>query len=251
MSKPLYLFGNWKMYLDYQESLSLTRAIAGNGRKSSANLTTVVFPSALSIQAVAQVLAESPLGVGAQNIAVADKGGYTGEVSAAMYKAIGAKYALIGHSERRHLFHETNHEIRQKVEMALAVGLVPVICVGETLRERNDNQAVEAVEAQIRSVFSELVPSSGSTFFVAYEPVWAVNTGVACSATEAGQMHSLIRRLVGELVPGIKLVILYGGSVKPDNVASFCAVSEIDGVLVGGASVKYETWQQLVETLSL
>jgi triosephosphate isomerase len=251
MSKPLYLFGNWKMYLDYQESVSLARAIVDAGRKSSANLTTVIFPSALSVQAVAQALVESPVGVGAQNIAVADKGGYTGEVSAAMYKAIGAKYALIGHSERRHLFHETNHEIRQKVEMALVAGLIPVVCVGETLTERNDGQAAQVVEAEVRSVFSELEYLPGSTFFIAYEPVWAVNTGVTCSATEADQMHSLIRRFVGELAPDIKLVVLYGGSVKPDNVAGFCAMSEIDGVLVGGASVKHETWQQLVETLSL
>ena len=242
-----YLFANWKMYLDYEESDALAKALA---RKKFPGVKMAVFPSALAAPAAAKQLAKTDIGVGAQNVYWESKGGYTGEVSASMYKNIGASYALVGHSERRHLFRESNHEVRQKLEAILAADLTPVLCVGETDEERQKRQTEEVVEAQLKAAFSNLAWPRERELIIAYEPVWAIGTGLACDPKEAERMHTLIIKLAKGLMADVEPILLYGGSVKPENAREYFLEKNIHGVLVGGASVKLESWLKLVDAVS-
>lgn len=246
-----YLFANWKMYLDYSESNILANALAGETKKFPDTVKMAIFPSALSLYPVSQVLHDVGIGVGAQNVYWVDKGGYTGEVSAVMYKEVGCEYALVGHSERRHQFSETNHDVRAKMEASLAAGLTPVLCVGETAAEREENKTEEIVEIQLRAALDKLDVPSDRELVIAYEPVWAIGTGVACDPVEAERMHALIKKMVGVLVPGKDVVILYGGSVRPENVGEYLKQENISGVLVGGASAKLESWMEIIENSKL
>jgi len=197
--KKKYLFANWKMYLDYDESNILANALANEAKNFSGEISLAVFPGALSLYSAGQALNDVGIGVGAQNVYWVDKGGYTGETSAAMFKAAGCKYALVGHSERRHVFHESNHDTREKIEAVLAAGLIPVLCVGETLNERQEGKAEEIVEIQLRSALHNLVWPENRELIIAYEPVWAIGTGEACNADEAERMHGLIGKWFGSL----------------------------------------------------
>ncbi len=246
-----YLFANWKMYLDYNESNILANALAGETKKFPDAVKMAIFPSALSLYPVSQVLHDVGIGVGAQNVYWVDKGGYTGEVSAVMYKEVGCEYALVGHSERRHQFSETNHDVRAKMEASLAAGLTPVLCVGETAAEREENKTEEIVEIQLRAALDKLEIPVDRELIVAYEPVWAIGTGVACDPVEAERMHALIKKMVGVLAPGKDVAILYGGSVRPENVGEYLKQENIVGVLVGGASAKLESWMEIVENSKL
>lgn len=242
-----YLFANWKMYLGYDESVALASAIASSSDISE-NIKMVVFPSALSFVETTGILAKAGIATGAQNVHWLDKGGYTGEVSAHMYKAVGCQYTLVGHSERRHLFHETNHEVRQKVEAIISAGMTPVICVGETEKEKEENKTEEVIESQIRSVFHNIDWSQDLEIIIAYEPVWAVGTGLACDPLEAERVHELIKKQVLALT-GKTPVILYGGSVNAGNVVEYLKNPNISGVLVGGASAKLESWAEIVKAV--
>ena len=248
MQNKKYLFANWKMYLNHEKSVALAHEFADTFATRVGDKVMAVFPSALAFSGVVGALHGTSIQVGAQNAHWVTEGGYTGEVSAAMYKEAGAQYMLIGHSERRHLCHETNHEVRQKVEAALSVGLTPVICVGETEKEKQADQTEEVVEAQVRSAFHGIVWPEGRELIIAYEPVWAVGTGLACDPIEAERMHELIKKQVVALT-GITPIILYGGSVKPDNVVDYLKNPTINGVLVGGASTKLETWSGIVHAV--
>ena len=259
-NKKTYLFANWKMYLDYDESNILANALVGEAKNFSKNIKMAVFPSALALYPVGQAMRDAGLAVGAQNVHWVEKGGYTGEISAQMYKAAGCEYALVGHSERRHLFHETNRETRQKLEAILASGLTPVVCVGETLAERENNKTEEALEVQIRAAFQNLAWSktkprtgrlgrSGSgelELIVAYEPVWAIGTGENCDVSEAARAHELIKKQVAALT-GVIPIILYGGSVNPKNIAGYLKNPRINGALVGSASVNLESWLEIAK----
>src|SRR3989344_6594999 len=184
MNNPKYLFANWKMYLDYDESVALAKEFTKLKKALNGSIEMAVFPSALAFKGVGEALEKSEVKLGAQNVYWVDKGGYTGEVSPGMFKALGARFALVGHSERRHVFNETNHETRQKMEAVIQAGLTPLLCVGETLGEREKGQAEEVVEAQLRSGLDGLTYSNGFTLFIAYEPVWAIGTGESCDAAE-------------------------------------------------------------------
>jgi len=244
-----YLFANWKMYLDYDDSNILANAIAAAKKKIPATVKMAVFPSALSLYPVGQVLGDVGISVGPQNVYWVDKGGYTGEVSAVMYKAAGCEYALVGHSERRLQMRENNHDVRQKTEAILAAGLTPVLCVGETKEEREDGKADTSIEIQLRSAFHEIVWPKDRELIVAYEPVWAVGTGLTCEPQEADRIHAGIKKMISLLVPNAEPVILYGGSVKADNVKSYLTGDNTSGVLVGGASTKLESWMEIVNSL--
>ncbi|TSC84968.1 MAG: triosephosphate isomerase (TIM) [Parcubacteria group bacterium Gr01-1014_13] len=241
----IYLFANWKMYLDYDESNILANAIAAQAKSIPTSVKMAIFPSALALYPVGQVLHDVGISLGAQNVYWQDKGGDTGEVSARMYKEAGCKYALVGHSERRHLFHESNSEVRKKLEAILDEHLTPVICVGETEKERAENKTEEAIEIQVRAAFHNIVWPKDRELIVAYEPVWAIGTGKNCDPIEAERMHQLIKKQVIALT-GITPVILYGGSVKPENVAEYLKNPNINGVLVGNASTNLESWMNIV-----
>ncbi len=249
-NNKFYFFANWKMYLDFDEANILANAIVGQVKKLPDNIKMAIFPNALSLYASGQVLKDAGIAVGAQNVYWVDKGGYTGEISAAMYKAAGCEYALVGHSERRHQFHETNHEVRQKLEAILTAGLTPVLCVGETKDERRAGKTDEVVEAQLRAAFHELAWPAERQLIVAYEPVWAIGTGEACDPAEAQRLHRVIRKILHELSPGVEIVLLYGGSVRPDNVVDYLKQKDIHGVLVGGAATKLDGLLDILSKMS-
>ena len=232
--------------MDYDESNILANAIADGAKGISKDIKMAIFPSALALYPVGQVLQDVGISVGAQNTYWLEKGGYTGEISAAMYKSAGCEYVLVGHSERRHLFGETNHEVRQKVEAGLVAGLTPVICIGETEKERQDNKTEEAIEIQIRAAFHNIVWPADRELIVAYEPVWAIGTGQNCDPLEAERMHELIKKQIVALT-SITPVILYGGSVKPENIAEYLKNPNINGVLVGSASANLESWMNIIK----
>ena len=242
-----YLFANWKMYLDYNESNIMANALADKAADFSSSVKMTIFPSALSLYPVSQVLRDVGVGVGPQNVYWVDKGGYTGEVSATMYKEVGCDYALVGHSERRHQFHETNHDVRAKLEAILSNGLTPVLCVGETAEERVQGKTDEVVEVQLRAALEGLEYPVEKELIVAYEPVWAIGTGDACEAVEAERIHAVVKKIIVGLLPNIDPVILYGGSVRPENVKEYLERENIAGVLVGGASAKLDSWLEIVK----
>lgn len=240
-----YFFANWKMYLNQSESVELAEAMVAE-KFDMSKIAMTVFPSALALSQVREIFEGSGLGIGAQNVHWIDKGGYTGEISAAMFKEAGASYALVGHSERRYLGHETNTEVRHKIEAILAEGMTPVVCIGETQAEHRDGAVHQAVEAQLRAAFEGLAWPEGRELIVAYEPVWAVGTGTPCPPEQVQATHELVKRLLNGLITTVEPVLLYGGSVRVENVAHYLSSPLIKGVLVSGASVKVETWRDIV-----
>lgn len=250
-SKKYYLFANWKMYLDFDESNILANALALSAAKIPDSAHIAVFPGALALYSAGQVLRDVHIAVGAQNFYWVEKGGYTGEISAAMYKATGCEFALVGHSERRHVFGETNHDVRQKTEAALAAGLTPVVCVGETGAERAAGKTEEVLEVQLRAVFDDgLKWPSDRELIIAYEPVWAIGTGKNCQSDEANRIHGLIKKWLKGWVPKVAPKVLYGGSVRADDVAGYLKTEDIDGVLVGAASTKLDSWIDIMDAVS-
>ncbi len=246
-NKQYYLFANWKMYLDYDESNNLASALANKAKDFSEEIKMAIFPGALAFHAATQILHNVNIKTGAQNAHWVDRGGYTGEISMEMYKRAGAAYILVGHSERRHLFYEDNHDVRQKVEAALNAGLTPVICVGETERERAGGQAEEVVEIQLRAALEDIKWPAGRELIVAYEPVWAIGTGNNCEPIDAEKMQARIADWIKALVSDTIPVLLYGGSVRPDVVTKYLILPHINGVLVGGASAKFDSWLEIVQ----
>ncbi len=236
------------MYLGYDKSVELAKTCAKLASSISKSNTLAVFPSSLSFKGVQDVLS-GKVATGAQNVYWVEEGGYTGEVSAEMYAELGASFALVGHSERRHVFKETNHDVREKMTAVLADGLTPVLCVGETLHERNEGVAAEVVESQVRAAFTGLVWPKNIPLIIAYEPVWAIGTGESCDPAEADRMADLTLGYVSALVPGVEPKVLYGGSVRPENVLEYISLPSIDGVLIGGASTKAESLEAILKAM--
>ncbi len=248
MSGKKYLFANWKMYLDFVQSQDLASALAERVSEFDDHVAMTVFPSALAVASAADIFDGTSVAVGAQNVHWVEKGGSTGEISAPMFKAVGCQYALVGHSERRHLFHETNHEVRQKIEAILAAGMTPVLCVGETESEKRQDKTAEVIEVQLRSALQDISWPEGHELIIAYEPVWAIGTGEACDPIDVERVHELIKKEAEALV-NITPIMLYGGSVRPENVAEYLKNPNINGVLVGGASTQLESWWKIVKAV--
>jgi triosephosphate isomerase (TIM) len=237
--KPV-LAGNWKMHKDPAAArkffdLFLERYGARDDR------TVIVFPPAVSLSAVVEAARGRPdVQFGVQNVHWERQGAFTGETSAVLAQGAGARYVLVGHSERRHVFGESVEDTRRKCRAALDAGMLPVLCVGETLDERHAGRAEALVAEQLDGVISELSETDARRLLIAYEPVWAIGTGETASPDDAATMHAAVRaRLVSRFGEsgGAAIPILYGGSVKPDNVEQLLAAAEVDGVLVGGASL--------------
>jgi triosephosphate isomerase (TIM) len=248
MRKPL-IAGNWKMYKTISEAVEFVRAFKPMV-VAATHAEIVIAPPFISIKAVADRLEGSNIGVAAQDIAPeAGPGPLTGEVSAAMVKDAGARYAIIGHSERRQFFCETDDTVNQKLREGLSAGLVPIVCVGERIEERDAGQAEDVVGRQLRGGLRNLTVAEASLIIIAYEPVWAIGTGRTATPETAEQMHSFIRSRIQEMfgetiAEGVR--ILYGGSVKPDNIVRLMNEANIDGALVGGASLEAESFARIV-----
>jgi triosephosphate isomerase len=240
MKRQKIAAGNWKMHKTFEEGQGLAqeiRTMAATEVMPEAKL--LIFPPYIHLQAIAKQLAGSDIGVGAQNINQNEQGAFTGEVSASMLKSIDIHYTLVGHSERRQYYNESNASCAAKIVTSLKHNIVPVYCIGETLAEREANAHFAIVEEQL-SAMKGLSNEDAAKCILAYEPVWAIGTGVTASADQANEMHIHIRKCVAsmfndEIAAGIS--ILYGGSVKPDNAKSLFAMSDIDGALIGGAAL--------------
>jgi triosephosphate isomerase len=232
--------GNWKMNLDRAQGRALAAAVvARRGEAAAAEL--VLCPPATYLESVGGALAGSDVTLGAQNAHDKSSGAYTGEVAPGMLVDVGCCHVILGHSERRTLFGETDAIVNAKTKAALAVGLSPIVCVGETLAEREAGRTNAVVETQVKGSLAGLSPADLEKVVVAYEPVWAIGTGKVATPEQAQDVHAQIRRLLGELgSPAVaaQIRIQYGGSVKPDNAADLAAQPDIDGALVGGASLK-------------
>ncbi len=240
--------GNWKMNLDRQKSIALAESIATQNADAS-SVTIVLCPPNVYIEAVgaaigiAQGKNASRLALGAQNMHELANGAFTGEVAAAMLVDCGCRYVILGHSERRTLYAETNATVNAKTKAALAAGLTPIVCVGELLEEREAARTDEVVARQITGSLSGLPAADFTRIIVAYEPVWAIGTGRVATPQQAQEVHALIRGLLVTMssadIAG-QVRIVYGGSVKPDNANDLASQPDIDGALVGGASLKAE-----------
>lgn len=230
--------GNWKMHLGPAQARAFFDALSLDGVGSEHEL--IVFPSAVAIEAAveASTAAGRRVGVGVQNVYWKDEGAFTGETSAPMAVEAGAGFALVGHSERRHVFGESDADTARKVEAAGRHGLVPVLCVGETLDERRAGRVEEVVLRQLDAALSALQATQGR-FLVAYEPVWAIGTGETATPADASAAHGTVRARLFDALGGAAagVPLLYGGSVKPENAAELLAAADVDGVLVGGASL--------------
>lgn len=238
--------GNWKMHKTVAESLDLAKDIVS--LTNGASPEVVIFPTFTALESVAAAIDGRHVGYGAQNLHWEAQGAFTGEISGPMLADIGCQYVLVGHSERRHIFGETDEMIAKKVRAALQSDLVPVLCVGETLEEREAGETDAVLMRQVDSALAGLAAHELATLVIAYEPVWAIGTGKTASVADAAAASALIRSLVAKMDADAArtLRILYGGSVKPDNIAPFMAEDNIDGALVGGASLEAETFARIV-----
>jgi triosephosphate isomerase (TIM) len=246
MGRRLIYAANWKMNLgpkaarDFmQRFLELTKPVAER--------SLWFFPPAVSIAAVAEAAAgRRDVVVGAQNVHWEAKGAFTGELSLPLVQEAGARAVLVGHSERRHLFGETDDQIARKVTAALKTGMDPLICVGETLAEREGGRTEQVIQRQVHAILERVPLPQWDRIRLAYEPVWAIGTGRNASPDDAAQVHELIRFELGSRGVTSRVPILYGGSVNPGNVLGLLAREELDGVLVGGASLDPDGWAELV-----
>ncbi len=234
------LAGNWKMNKGPEDTTSFFAAFVEEHRPRS-DRTVIVFPPTLSFAAAAAALRDrSDISLGVQNIHWEESGAFTGEVSAAMVAQAGAACILAGHSERRHVFGETDEQVGLKSAAALASGLIPIACVGETLEQRRAAQLRATLLRQLDAVLDAIPADARSTLVVAYEPVWAIGTGVNATPADASEAHGILRARLAERYgadAAAQIPILYGGSVKPDNAADLLAADGVDGLLVGGASL--------------
>lgn len=249
MSRRPLIAGNWKMYKTRAEAVSMVRELVALV-ESHPGVDVAVCPPFTAISAVSEVLRPTDIGVGGQNIYWEDEGAFTGEVSASMLLECGCQYVIIGHSERRQYFGETDETVNRKLKKALESGLLPIVCIGEVLAEREAGKVREVVLGQLRGAVAGLTEKDILRMIVAYEPVWAIGTGRTATPEIAEEVHSMIRQwLTGaysaEIADSVR--ILYGGSVKPENIAALMAQPDIDGALVGGASLDAATLSRIVK----
>jgi triosephosphate isomerase len=246
--RRILIAGNWKMNLDPAEGTSLVEDLL-DAAGGWPDVDVVVCPPFVTLPAVAEAVAGSPIELGAQNMHHEDAGAYTAEVSAGMLLTVGCKWVILGHSERRQLFGETDTGVNRKVKKALHAGLLPIVCVGETLDEREASRTVEVVKKQLRDGLAGVTVEEMNEVTIAYEPVWAIGTGKVATIEQAGEVHEFIRSWLNETFGhhiAERVRILYGGSVKPDNAAALLAHPDIDGALVGGASLKADLFDGII-----
>lgn len=246
--KPV-IAGNWKMFKNTAEAVSLVQTIKAGVYKGY-DCQIIICPPFTALSSVSQILKDTPVELGAQNMHPETEGAFTGEISPLMLKDVNCRYVILGHSERRQYFKEDDDFINEKVKTALKYSLVPIVCVGETLDQREAKQQHEVVKSQFDLSLKDITKDEIMKLLIAYEPVWAIGTGKTATPEQAEQMHSYIRRLLKERYDektAAEVPILYGGSVKPDNIAELMKKPNVDGALVGGASLKAESFVQIVQ----
>jgi len=250
MRKP-FVVGNWKMNMDGESSVSLAEAIAAQTMGLAGEAVDVALcPPFVYLGSVFEAVSNSRISVGAQNVYFEQNGAFTGEVSVEMLKDVGCTYVLCGHSERRHILGETDDLVNKKVAAAISGGLLPVMCVGELLEQREAGMTIQVVRRQVEKGLGDLGEEKVSAVTLAYEPVWAIGTGRTATPEQAQEVHAIIRDLITELFDsgvGQEMRILYGGSVKPTNAGLLMGQKDVDGLLVGGASLKAEDFIEIIK----
>ncbi len=242
--------GNWKMNKTVAEAQALVRELRGMVSMVRDRVEVVVAPPFTAIAPAVKALEDSNVLVAGQNCHWEPSGAYTGEISAGMLKEAGCRYVILGHSERRQYFGETDETVNKRTGAVVKEGLVPIVCVGETLQEREGNRTLEVVGRQVKGALKGFSAAEVARFVLAYEPVWAIGTGKTATSDQAQEVHAFIRRTLAELYDAgtaDKVRIQYGGSVKPDNAADLLGRPDIDGALVGGASLKASDFAAIIK----
>jgi triosephosphate isomerase len=245
-----FIAGNWKMNTDVHSSVKLAEGVVAGCKDVVDKVDVAVCPPFVYLQQAGKALQSSHIALGSQDIYFEQKGAFTGEISAAMLKDVGCTYALCGHSERRHVIGETDELINKKVHASILGGLLPILCVGELLEERKANKTAEVVTRHMKKGLAGLSAEKVSAVTIAYEPVWAIGTGLTATPQQAQEVHAMIRKLIAEMYDrkiADAMRIQYGGSVKPDNAAELMSQEDVDGLLVGGASLKAEDFTAIVK----
>lgn len=240
--------GNWKMFKTGAEAVQYAKAL----KKQVAdveNTDIMIAPPFTALSAVSEILRDTRIGLGAQNIFWEKEGAFTGEISAPMLISAGCQYVIIGHSERRQYFGETDETVNRRLKAAANAGLIPILCVGETETQREAKKTFSVLDKQIEDGLNGLILDEHHPLVIAYEPVWAIGTGKTASPDQVQEVHAYIRKQIAKnfgnmLANAIR--VLYGGSVKPDNVSGLMALPDVDGALVGGASLQPETFSQII-----
>lgn len=242
--------GNWKMNNDLKESEKLIVELKNLLQNQKPNCDVIVCPPFTSLSEASKLVSGSSIKLGAQNMHFEENGAFTGEISASMLKSVGCEYVILGHSERRHIFGESDEVINKKIKKALAAGLKPIFCIGELLEERENGTTNDVVKRQVLKGLEGISADDMKNVIVAYEPVWAIGTGKTASPAQAQEVHEFIRDLIEidySLEVANDLVIQYGGSVKPDNAKELLSQKDIDGALVGGACLKADSFLGIIK----
>ena len=250
--RNVIIAGNWKMYKDLDATAELINGLRSKLTTLPSRVTVVVCPPFTSLALASTLLKGSPVRLGAQNMSQHDEGAFTGEISWNMLRSAGCEYVILGHSERRQYFGERDEVINAKAKKAIASSLKPIICVGETLAEREGGITDRVITTQVRGVLSGLSKTEMSSVVIAYEPVWAIGTGKTATPAQAQEVHQLIRKLISQIHDwplAEQTVIQYGGSVKPDNAAELLSQNDIDGALVGGACLKPDSFSSIISAV--
>lgn len=245
--RPL-IAGNWKMYKTGPEAAATARSLVDQVRKA-ADVDIMIAPPFTALASVLPEIRDTNIALGAQNVHWEAEGAYTGEIAPAMLKAAGCRYVIIGHSERRQFFGETDQTVNRKVRAVINQGLVPVFCIGETESQREARETFSVLDKQVKMGLEEVFLEGPEALVMAYEPVWAIGTGKTATAAEAQEVHAFLRERINDIwgqALSSAIRILYGGSVKPDNVSELMAMPDVDGALVGGASLKPEVFAEIV-----
>ena len=249
-TRRCFIAGNWKMNKSVADSLVLVRELRNAVSQVRDRVEVAIAPPFTALHPVAKALEDSNILLAAQNCHAAESGAFTGEIAAPMLKELGCSYVILGHSERRQLFGETDAGVNRKVSAVIKAGMLPIICVGETLEEREAAKTLSVVETQVKACLAGFGAADGSRFVIAYEPVWAIGTGKTATSRQAQEVHAHIRALLTGLwgaETAQQVRIQYGGSVKADNAAELLSMPDIDGALVGGASLKAADFAAIVK----
>jgi len=241
--------GNWKMNKNLSEAIQLVSELKSELNGQSANAEVIIAPPFTSLEAINSLIKDSTIHLAAQNMHSADSGAFTGEISASMLKSVGCEFVILGHSERRTIFGESDELINEKVKQSFANELTPILCCGESLEERENGTTFKIVEGQLRAGLKDLSNEQIEKTIIAYEPIWAIGTGKTASPEQAQEVHASIRKLLVELTNekiADNITIQYGGSVKSDNAKELLSKPDIDGALVGGACLKADSFKDIV-----
>ncbi|MDH3392444.1 MAG: triose-phosphate isomerase [Desulfobulbaceae bacterium] len=248
MQRTPLIAGNWKMHTTIDEAVTLAKAVA-EASQGLNDRQVMIAPPFTALAAVAKAVSGSPVQVAGQNVSWEEKGAFTGEIAPNMLLDAGCTMAIIGHSERRQIFAESDEMINKRLLGAQAAGLIPILCIGETLAEREADNTFKVLEEQLRKGLADVAISNPAELVIAYEPVWAIGTGKTASKEQAQEVHAFLRKILTDLYEknvASQIRILYGGSVNSDNVDALMAQQDVDGALVGGAALKPESFSRII-----